>query len=237
MTAIWLAADYHFPSTYSCRIPMSSMSSVPVMPTPGPATVRLALIRTGLEYLGHEIVREELFPGLCEVPIAIRPPEQIGISLHRLRAYKWEKSTARRGEGMREAVIVRERAHASGAMTIYLQVPVQQESWYTLLLRAIGYWGQTDSLTCCVEVRRRAPSQQECVQPLGFLGSDRVLHPYFSCVTSEFRDPHPSWEEVVTMNVTHRSGSPLRLDVYVWPLIVTRHSGEGKLLLYHAREQ
>src|SRR6266700_6183645 len=104
---------------------------------------------------------------------------------------------------MREAVIVRERAHASAAMTIYLQVPVQQEPWYALLLHAISYWGQTDSLTCCVGVSRREPSREECAQSLGSLGSHHALRPYFSCVTSEFRDPRPGWEEIVSMNVTH----------------------------------
>jgi len=46
---VWIAADYHFPSTYSCRIPMSSANCASVMPAQGPATVRLALIRVGIE--------------------------------------------------------------------------------------------------------------------------------------------------------------------------------------------
>jgi hypothetical protein len=71
MSTLWLAAEYHFPSTYSCRIPMSSMSSASAMPAPGPATVRLALIRTGIEYIGIEAMRDTFFPDLCSVPIRI----------------------------------------------------------------------------------------------------------------------------------------------------------------------
>ena len=52
MSQVWIAADYHFPSTYSCLIPMSSMNSASVMPAPGPATIRLALLRTGIERFG-----------------------------------------------------------------------------------------------------------------------------------------------------------------------------------------
>lgn len=59
---VWIAADYHFPSTYSCRIPMSSVSTALAMSTPGPATVRLALIRTGIKLFGLEMTRDELFP-------------------------------------------------------------------------------------------------------------------------------------------------------------------------------
>lgn len=40
----WLAADYHFPATYSSRLPFSSPNSALISPAPGPATVRLALI-------------------------------------------------------------------------------------------------------------------------------------------------------------------------------------------------
>src|SRR5260221_14674265 len=52
MTTEWLAAAYHFPATYSCRVPMSSMNSALAMPAPGPATVRLPLIRKGVELVG-----------------------------------------------------------------------------------------------------------------------------------------------------------------------------------------
>jgi hypothetical protein len=76
MNKIWLAADYHFPSTYSCRIPMSSMSSARVAPAPGPATVRLALIRRGIELFGIEGVRDELFPTIRALSVRVRPPER-----------------------------------------------------------------------------------------------------------------------------------------------------------------
>jgi hypothetical protein len=236
MTTTWLAADYHFPSTYSCRIPMSSMSSATAMPAPGPATVRLALIRTGIEYLGSDIVRDEIFPALCFVPIRIQPPERVGISAHRVRSYKWEKGRTRRG-GLQESITVREMAHATEPMTIYIEVPSRQAEQYHLLLRAIGYWGQTDSLTYCVGITERAPKSGECIQPLRMLGSQRLLAPYFSCVASELSDPRPSWEEVTSPHLSRRNSSPLQLDVYVWPLVITRQSREGKLLLRRSLEQ
>jgi CRISPR-associated Cas5-like protein len=86
---IWLAADYHFPATYSCRIPMSSTTHAPTLPTPGPATVRLALLRRGIEVFGLALTREELFPVLRDMAVRIRPPEAVAISPQLLKASKW----------------------------------------------------------------------------------------------------------------------------------------------------
>jgi hypothetical protein len=60
----WLAFEYHFPTTYSCRFPLSSSNSALISPAPGPATVRLALIRVGIEVFGRDVVRDKLFPTL-----------------------------------------------------------------------------------------------------------------------------------------------------------------------------
>lgn len=231
MTTIWLTADYHFPSTYSCRIPMSSMSSAGAMPTPGPATVRLALLRTGIEYVGRDVVRDELFPTLCAMPVRIRPPERVALSQHHLRAYKWETNQAKRYSSLQESVIVREMAHASGPMTISIEVPVDQEALYRTLLRAVGYWGQTDSLTSCVGVTHEALMTGEYAVPFGLVGSTRSHQPFFHCVTSEFRTAQLSWEDVTSPFFRGKNSSPVRLDVYVWPLVHVRQSGEGKLLL------
>ena len=107
---MWLAADYHFPSTDSCRIPMSSMSSAPAMPAPGPATVRLALIRTGIECFGLDAVSDELFPILRSAPVRVRPPERVAISQHVLHGYKWSEDKTKH-RTVQESIMVREMAH------------------------------------------------------------------------------------------------------------------------------
>src|SRR5215813_2349757 len=117
---IWLRADYHLPATYSCRVPMSSVASARALPAPGPATVRLALIRTGIEVFGIKYVEEVLFPHICAMPIQIRPPERVALTSHVLRAYKVEDKT----QVTSEAPVSREMAHALGPITIYIQVPV-----------------------------------------------------------------------------------------------------------------
>src|SRR5260370_14035923 len=153
---VWLAADYHFPSTYSCRIPMSSMSSAPVMPAPGPATVRLALIRTGIECFGLDAVRDELFPILRSAPVRVRPPERVAISHHARHGYRWSSDKAKRRTAQ-ESIIVREMAHAGGPMTIFLQVPEDFEQRLRVVLQTIGYWGQSSSLASCLGVTNTSP--------------------------------------------------------------------------------
>jgi len=173
---VWVAADYHFPSTYSCRIPMSSMSSAPVMPAPGPATVRLALIKTGIECDGLDTVRDELYPILRWAPVRVRPPERVAISQHLLRGYKWSEDRAKR-RTVQESIMVREMAHASGPMTVYLQVPQECERRLSVVLRAVGYWGQSSSLACCLGVREAPPVPGESALPLTRLNGTIHLRP------------------------------------------------------------
>lgn len=225
--SLWLAADYHLPATYSCRLPMSSASSAPASPAPGPATVRLALIRTGIEVLGMEDTRRLLFPTLCSMPVQIRPPARVAISPQVLHAYKIEEVSGR--TQITESLMIRDMAHADGPLTTYLRVPKAEAAMWQELLFAIGYWGQTNSLACCLRVEERAPSQQECIVPLRQWIAHGPLHAFFSCILSEFRDTSLTWEDLLP-EVGVPSRSILRLEVYLWPMIIEEQRGSGKVL-------
>ena len=226
----WLAAEYHLPATYSCRLPFSSPHSALVSPAPGPATVRLALVRSGLELFDRDVVRDSLFPWLRGAPVLIRPPERVALSEQVLRAYKADAEHGHVTFG--ESVVYRQMAHARGVMTVYLQVPVPQRETWEALLRNIGYWGQASSFATCLQVNECEPQQAECAQPLGSLGEENLLRPYFCCVHSEFLDGRVAWEEVVPFDSPHRrSGrSPLKMEVYAWPLQAVRQDGPHTLL-------
>ena len=228
-TRVWIAADYHFPSTYSCRIPMSSMNSALVMPAPGPATVRLALIKAGIECFGLEVVRDELFPILRSVALRVRPPERVAISQQVLRAYKWSDGRSV-GKTIQESIIIREMAHASGLMTVFLQVPLDVEQRMRVMLQAVGYWGQTSSLASCMGVTRIPPVAGECATPLRLLDGTLPLQPYFSCLATEFRSDQLSWYDIVPDDKKQRTEA-LRLDIYVWPMITDYRHGAQKLLV------
>ncbi len=226
---IWIAADYHFPSTYSCRIPLSSANSALVMPAPGPATVRLALIRVGIEVFGGEITREELFPLLRSAAVRIRPPERVAISQQVTRGYKWSEGKHKR-ETIQESIIVREMAHAAGPMTVFLQIPEAAEQRMHVLLRTIGYWGQSSSFASCMAISRTLPRPGECAIPLNLLDDTIPLRPFFSCLVTEFRSNQVSWYDVVPGSDRPKT-SALRLDHYLWPMIMDYRQGTAKLLV------
>lgn len=225
---IWIAADYHFPSTYSCRIPMSSISTTLAMPTPGPATIRLALIRTGIEFFGLEMIREELFPVVRDMIVRVRPPERVAISQHTLRAYKWSGSG--HNQTLQESITTREMAQANGLMTVYLQVPVFAEQAMRSLLQVVGYWGQSSSLTSCLSITQTPPIPGECVAPLVSLNPSLPLQPFFSCLATEFSSRHLLWYDILPEE-GRRKIKALQLAIYVWPLIIDYRHGTEKLLV------
>jgi hypothetical protein len=227
---IWIAADYHFPSTYSCRIPMSSANCASVMPAPGPATVCLALIRVGKELFGVDSVREELFPILRSTAVRIRPPERVAISQQQIRGYKWSEARQKR-ETIQESIIVREMAHARGPMTVFLQIPQDAGHRMHRLLQAVTYWGQSSSLTSCLGVMSTAPLLEECALPLDLLDDTVPLRPIFSCPVTEFHANRLSWEHIAPGGKMPKT-SALRCDIYVWPMVTEYRHGTQKLLVH-----
>jgi len=227
----WLAAEYHFPATYSCRLPFSSSNSALISPAPGPATVRLALIRVGIEVFGRDVVRDTLFPWIRAATILIRPPERVAFSGQVLRAYKVVENKGHVSYG--ESVVYRQMAHAEGTMTIYLELPLQVRNMWETLLTNIGYWGQTSSFASCLGVQERAPLRSECVRPLEGLSERNIIRPYFSCLHSEFRDTNVTWQEVVPFDDLRKQDlrNPLKLEVYVWPLQEVKKDGQNILLV------
>jgi hypothetical protein len=226
----WIAAEYHFPSTYSCRFPMSSLSSAQIIPTPGPATVRLALIRTGIEAFGISQVCDELFPTIRAATIAIQPPLHIGISTHNLRAYKAATENAISDAYIGETLIYREFAQAMDPMTIYLQMPITAIDTISVLLANIGYWGQENSLAQCITVKMAEPMLNECMMPLHSLSEQVPAKHLVTGFVTEFRDTSVSWEEII-LGQQEKVNDAIRIELYVWPMQVIAQHGTSRLLL------
>lgn len=140
-----------------------------------------------------------------------------------LRGYKWSENKAKR-KSAQESIIVRETAHASGPMTIFLQVPQDFEQPLLVILQAIGYWGQSSSLASCLGVTNTSPGPDESAMPLTLLEGIFLLRPYFSCLATEFRSVRLSWYDIVPDDDAQKTEA-LRLDVYVWPMITEYHHG------------
>lgn len=228
---VWLAAYYHFPATYSCRMPLSSQNAALATPGPGPSTVRLALIRAGCEVFGSQVIREEWYPIIRAAAIRVRPPERVAISQQVLQGYK-----GRHGESasMTGSLFYREVAQAEGALTVYVQVPAAKADPFRELLMTIGYWGQTDSLTMCLAVEEAAPNQNECALPLRLLQARSPVGVFFPSILAEFRQPDLSWEEIVPEAGGQEGSPPFSIEVYVWPLVVVKRAAGSKMLVRHS---
>ncbi|NWJ94205.1 MAG: hypothetical protein HXX20_00315 [Chloroflexi bacterium] len=226
---IWLSAEYNFAAMYSCRIPLTSIGSATVMPAPGPATVRLALIRTGIELFGIDYVRDKLFATIRSTKIYIRPPERIAISNQLIRAYKYNAGRLGEEDSIQETITYREFVHPMGTMFIYLQIPDVLETDLNQILKAIGYWGQSNSLAYCLNIRQTDPEPNECAIPLRSFKLNGSVRNFFSCVTSEFRDEKVEWDEVMPFLQATKPDA-VRVEIYVWPMVIYQQHSNGKIL-------
>lgn len=225
---VWLAAHYHFPATYSCRIPLSSMSSAQASPGPGPATVRLALIKASCELFGSQYVQHVLFPVLRAVPVRVRPPERVAFTQQMQRIYKGRSSG--KTTQLVDSLGFREVAQAQGPLTVYVHVPFETTNDFRESLQVIGYWGQTDSFATCIAVEEAEPVEKECVLPLRTLPWRASIGAFFSCILTEFRHTNLSWREVISGEQAVEE-DPLWRELYVWPMLLAERRAGNKLLV------
>lgn len=227
---IWFAADYHLSATYSCRTPLTSMSSALALPAPSPATVRLALIRTAIEVFGLEWVQHELFPIIRSAEVRIRPPERVAFSSQLLHAYKANKGDRYENDSLEESIVYREFAHATGALTVFLKIPSGSQEMFREILGAIGYWGRADSFTCCLQTYRSTPAEGDYAIPLRSVSQPFPLQHYYKSFVSEFGNDQVDWEEIMP-DIHSTQARPIRIELYVWPLIISKRISSGELLV------
>jgi len=223
MKLIWLAADYHFPSSYSIRIPNLSTASAKTMPAPGPATVRLALISASIEFGGLDFAKSDVFPLVRYPEIYVRPPERVSITSQIIWNHKW--STSKGKVLINKAPVCREFALAHGLMTVYICVPKSKKKVFCSLLRMIGYWGQSSSLAYCMGVEEREPISGQYGLPLAKVSPDKLIQEYFSCYATEFKSPEITWEDIVPPKPERRPISPLSMELYIWPMKICEKQG------------
>jgi hypothetical protein len=98
------------------------------------------------------------------------------------------------------------------------------------VLQAIGYWGQASSFACCTEIGRVAPDPVECLVPLHALGEDDPAEQLFVSFVPEFRNGQLCWEEVMPILDSNKT-NPLKIEIYVWPMVILERRGGNTILL------
>jgi len=138
---LWLAAEYQMVAPYSIRIPMHSEASASMLPAPGPATVRLALIRIGIELFGYDFTQQVIFPILRTAALCIKPPSRVGMTYQVLSGHKVTQVNG--APRIENSALYREFAHADSPLSVFIRIPGAREEMYRALLRGVGYWGQS----------------------------------------------------------------------------------------------
>jgi hypothetical protein len=224
---IWLTAEYTFASLFSYRIPMSSSVAAQALPTPGPATVRLALVRTGFELFGEDITRNDIFPTIRAMAVRIQPPERVALTWQTLCAYK---ATKKQDEvKLTKAPIQREMVHTAGVVRIALTIPSVQERLFRELLEGIGYWGQASGLAWCTRITNDAPDAALCIRPMRLMHGTQQVATLFSRLATEFRSNTVEWEEVIP-ELSEQQSCAIKPEAYVWPLRVCEQHSAGQIL-------
>jgi len=124
-------------------------------------------------------------------------------------------------------------AHCIGTMTVFMSVPSQSIEVFSDLLNGIGYWGQTNSFTVCVDVSEDEPEPGSYAQRLKSIGHGQAISRHFSSFVTELRDENVTWEELCHPGCNHTK-SPLPVQLYVWPLIICTQNCSGQLLKYRS---
>jgi hypothetical protein len=160
LTPVWFAAEFTFATTYSIRQPGTSLTFAKACPVPGPGTVKLALIKTAVEFYGEIRTRQELFPVIRDMQVLIRPPLPLGVSGHFLRAFK--NKYLNNGE-VEYSLSYREHVHPMGHFIIYYECSSEYQKSIEVIFRAVGYWGQGNSLAYCISITKLQPKLGECI--------------------------------------------------------------------------
>lgn len=225
--SVWLMASYHMPSTYSIRVPMSSPLCGKALPTPGPATVQLAMIRAAIELYGLEVTRRDLFPHIVANNPVIQPPDRVAISNQLQRRYKAD-DTGR----LRESLGHRELCHCEGPIRVFVLSPSDDLiDIFTTIFNAIGYWGQSNSFAICTDVRIAEPLPGQYAVKLTDLPVDKAIRHHFYSYATEIDGPDVAWNEIVQIEPIMGKAS-LRPHVFVWPLVTYEHHGTGQRLQF-----
>jgi len=162
----WVKAVYRFAGFFSYRVPDFSSQFALTSPIPGPSTVKLGLISTGIERKGDPSYGEVLFNLLKTAKIRILPPERLSIcNFLQKRLKKWtpktkeQKEIAHEHPPLTKTFGTRGYVHYGGPLTIYVGVEDGAEEIRKVAER-MYYLGTSDSVMSCVESGLEEPPDQ-----------------------------------------------------------------------------
>jgi CRISPR/Cas system-associated protein Cas5 (RAMP superfamily) len=169
---MWIAANYHFPSTFSYKIPDFSMYYAASSPVPSPSTFKLALVSALISQTGDIQKTRNFFNGIKTSEILFGLPEYLTI----YKAFIKRLKKRRQERGFDRTFGIREYVTLSGPLTIYLNVLEKLKNEVFLALKNIRYIGSSDSICSCMKVYEDVePQPQSLARPYETEKTDGII--------------------------------------------------------------
>ncbi|NJE06353.1 CRISPR-associated protein Cas5 [Thermococcus sp. M36] len=212
----WLKLVVHFPSFYSYRIPEYSSQYALALPLIAPSTIKLAIVSMAIRMSGKVSEGKRIFGYIRDAKVGIKPPKEIAINSVFVKRLKKKKDQS----GFQQSFGVREYAHFSGDVEVYMGLPDDVPEEVKHYAKHIRYFGTSDSLAYVKRVEWVNEPPQRIVFPVGIseIPSGSYIYP-----VKDF-SPKATFEQINPYS-PKSPGKPYETKYY--PLRLSKRPVEG----------
>lgn len=159
---MWISASYHFPSTFSYKIPDFSMYYAASAPIPGPSTLKLAMVSAFISDSMHLERAPAFFEGIKTSTVLFGLPHHLTV----YRAFIKRLKKKRLELGFDKSFGIREYITFSGPLSVYIDISESLRKDAASSMKNIRYLGSSDSICNCLEINEKAkPALEHLARP------------------------------------------------------------------------
>jgi len=154
---MWISASYHFPSTFSYKIPDFSMYYAASAPIPGPSTFKLAMVSAFISNSAHLERAPAFFERIKTSTVLFDLPHHLTI----YRAFIKRLKKKRLELGFDKSFGIREYVAFSGPLSVCIDISENIGTDAISSMKNIRYLGSSDSICNCLAINEKAKPELE----------------------------------------------------------------------------
>lgn len=159
---MWVSGSYHFPSTFSYKIPDFSMYYAASAPIPGPSTFKLAMISSFISDSSHLEKAPIFFERIKNSTVLFELPRHLTV----YKAFIKRLKKKRLQLGFDKSFGIREYITFDGPLIIYIDIADETTDDAVSSMKNIRYLGSSDSICYCLETNKNAePDIERLAKP------------------------------------------------------------------------
>lgn len=159
---MWISASYHFPSTFSYKIPDFSMYYAASAPIPGPSTFKLAMVSAFISNSAQLERAPVFFEGIKTSTVLFDLPHHLTV----YRAFIKRLKKKRLELGFDKSFGIREYITFSGPLSVHIDISENLRKDAVSSMKNIRYLGSSDSICNCLEINEKAkPALEHLARP------------------------------------------------------------------------